>query len=219
MARARSAQISASAAENRSRSGPRPSMGRAPDRPLASAITQSLVDMSPSTVMVLKLSSTAPVSAACSTVGEIAASVAMKHSIVAICGWIIPDPLAMATIWIGRPSMLDRARRQLGAQVGGPDRLGRGQRIAAQRRRQRRHRCPHALDRQRRADGPRRRGQDLLGRDPQRLGRRHGDRALVDRAARPGQRVGVAAVGDDGADAHRGQTPGRVVTPARRACG
>ena len=72
------------------------SIAGAPDAPFASAMTQSLVDMSPSTVMVLNVSSTAGPSAACSTSGPTRASVAMKQSIVAICGWIIPDPLAIA---------------------------------------------------------------------------------------------------------------------------
>ena len=67
-----------------------------PARPLASAITVSLVDMSPSTVMVLNVSSTASASAACSTAGATVASVVMKQSIVAIWGWIIPEPLAIA---------------------------------------------------------------------------------------------------------------------------
>ncbi len=52
--------------------------------------------MSPSTVMVLKVSSTAPASARCNTSAATRASVVMKQSMVAICGWIIPEPLAMA---------------------------------------------------------------------------------------------------------------------------
>jgi hypothetical protein len=48
--------------------------------------------MSPSTVMVLNVSSTASVSAACSTAGVTVASVVMKHNIVAICGWDHPRP-------------------------------------------------------------------------------------------------------------------------------
>ena len=72
------------------------SIAGAPEAPLASAMTVSLVDMSPSTVMVLNVSSTADTSARCSVSGATRASVVMKQSIVAICGWIIPDPLAMA---------------------------------------------------------------------------------------------------------------------------
>jgi len=65
----------------------------------------SFVDMSPSTVMVLNVSSTASVSAACNTAGATVASVVMKQSIVAICGWIIPEPLAIAANFTALPPM------------------------------------------------------------------------------------------------------------------
>ena len=106
---------------------------------------------------------------------------------------------------------VDGARRQLGAQVGGPDCLGRRQR------RRRPATTPAPASRRRmRSTGS---GEPMAPVDAVRTssgvtrsagGRRRGHRALVDRAARPGQRVGVAAVGDDGADPHRGQAPGRV---------
>ena len=65
----------------------------------------SLVDMSPSTVMVLNVSSTASASAACSTAGATVASVVMKQSIVAMLGWIIPDPFAIAANFTALPPM------------------------------------------------------------------------------------------------------------------
>ena len=106
MARARSAHIPVSVACSFTKSALSRAIAAAPERPLASTITASLVDMSPSTVMVLKVSSTASVSAACSTAGATVASVAMKHNIVAICGWIIPEPLAMAANFTARPPTL-----------------------------------------------------------------------------------------------------------------
>ena len=54
----------------------------------------SLVEVSPSTVMALKVRSTTSRSARSSSAGETAASVAMKPSMVAMFGWIIPAPLA-----------------------------------------------------------------------------------------------------------------------------
>ena len=66
-----------------------------PLAPLASANTQSLVEHSPSTVIALKVSSTAARSARCSSAGATAASVVTKPSIVAIIGSIMPEPLAM----------------------------------------------------------------------------------------------------------------------------
>ena len=53
------------------------SMGAPPAAPFASAITVSLVDMSPSTVMALNVPSTASASAACNTAGATVASVTM----------------------------------------------------------------------------------------------------------------------------------------------
>jgi hypothetical protein len=61
---------------------------RAPARPLASAITVSLVDMSPSTVLNVRRSA----SAACNTAGATVASVVIKQSMVAGSEWIIPEP-------------------------------------------------------------------------------------------------------------------------------
>src|SRR5277367_1356426 len=66
---------------------------RAPDAPLASSVTVSLVDVSPSTVMELNVRETTARNARDSSVGKIAASVARKPSMVAMLGWIIPAPL------------------------------------------------------------------------------------------------------------------------------
>ena len=105
MARARSLHSPTSVACSLTKAAPSRSIAGAPARPFASAITVSLVDMSPSTVMVLNVSSTASASAACSTAGATVASVVMKQSIVAIWGWIIPEPLAIAANLTALPPM------------------------------------------------------------------------------------------------------------------
>ena len=94
-----------------------------PAAPLASTKTASLVDVSPSTDTWLKLRSTAGRSSDPSVAVSTGASVVRKASIVAICGWIMPEPLAMPPMRITRPS----ARRvetacSFGARVGGHDR-------------------------------------------------------------------------------------------------
>ena len=66
-----------------------------PLAPFARAKTQSLVEHSPSTVIALKVSSTAAFSARCSSAGSTFASVVTNPSIVAMFGSIIPEPLAM----------------------------------------------------------------------------------------------------------------------------
>ena len=58
----------------------------------------SLVEVSPSTETMLKVSSATHLSAFWSRAGEMAASVVTKQSMVAILGWIIPEPLAMPPI-------------------------------------------------------------------------------------------------------------------------
>ena len=55
----------------------------------------SLVEVSLSTVIALKVLPTPPESSACSTGAAIGASVATKESIVAMSGAIMPAPLAM----------------------------------------------------------------------------------------------------------------------------
>ena len=52
--------------------------------------------MSPSTEIMLNVTSVISERASCSSALSIAASVVMKESIVAMFGWIMPDPLAIA---------------------------------------------------------------------------------------------------------------------------
>ena len=69
-----------------------------PLAPFASSITQSFVDVSPSTVMALNVSSTASTRARCSIGCATLPSVVTNPSIVAIIGSIMPEPLAMPPI-------------------------------------------------------------------------------------------------------------------------
>ena len=69
-------------------------MGAWPACWVAISTNESLVEVSPSMVMRLKLASAASVTRACSKPGAITASVATKPSIVAILGRIMPAPLA-----------------------------------------------------------------------------------------------------------------------------
>ena len=91
--RARSMQTASRAARNRSASALAAVSAGAPDRPLASRKHESLVLVSPSTVIMLKVRSTARFSAVRAKAGSSAASVPMKASMVAMFGWIMPDAL------------------------------------------------------------------------------------------------------------------------------
>ena len=75
-----------------------------PACPLASTRTVSLVDVQPSTVNPLKVSSTARPSARRSVAGGQATSVVRTASIVAMCGASMAAPLAMAPTVNPRPS-------------------------------------------------------------------------------------------------------------------
>ena len=66
-----------------------------PEWPLASMSTVSLVLMSPSTVMQLKVPATASESVFCRKLRGTEKSVARKASMVAMLGWIMPAPFAM----------------------------------------------------------------------------------------------------------------------------
>ena len=66
-----------------------------PARPLARIVTMSLVEVSPSTLIMLNVVRISPDSAFCSMGALIAASVVRKTSMVAMLGWIMPLPLAM----------------------------------------------------------------------------------------------------------------------------
>ena len=63
---------------------------------LASTTHMSLVEVSPSTVTRLKVRGTISWRASESSSGVMAQSVVMKHSMVPMLGWIMPEPLAMA---------------------------------------------------------------------------------------------------------------------------
>ena len=65
---------------------------------MANSISVSLVDVSLSTVIALKVLPTPPDRSACRTGAAIGASVATKDSIVAMSGAIMPAPLAMPLI-------------------------------------------------------------------------------------------------------------------------
>ena len=67
-----------------------------PAAPVANASTVSLVEVSLSTVVALKLRSTARFSIGRRMAAGTAASVKMKASMVAMSGAIMPEPLAMA---------------------------------------------------------------------------------------------------------------------------
>ena len=108
----------------------RPSTNAAYDRlvdrtrrsaPLASSITRSLVEHSPSTVIALNVSLTASRSARCSSGCGTAASVVTNASIVAIIGSIMPEPLAIPPIATSRPSMHHARRRFLRERIGRHD--------------------------------------------------------------------------------------------------
>ena len=65
----------------------------------------SLVEVSPSTVMQWKERSTERASMSWSRSAGMAASVKTKASMVAMFGWIMPDPLTMPLMVTGRPPM------------------------------------------------------------------------------------------------------------------
>src|SRR3989344_6267318 len=76
-----------------------------PAKPFAKTTTMSLVLMQPSTVMQLNVGSTASLSAAFKSGALMAASVIMYASIVAMLGWIMPEPLAQPPSVIFFPLM------------------------------------------------------------------------------------------------------------------
>src|SRR3989441_262842 len=91
-----------------------PGRAATPARPLASAITESFVEVSPSTVMRLKETSTAARSIFASNLGGSVTSVVMKQSMVAMRGWIIPAPLVTPARWTAFPSISDRSTQDFG---------------------------------------------------------------------------------------------------------
>ena len=87
--------------------------GSLPAAPVANANTVSLVEVSPSTVMQLKLASQACTSACCRKPGATAASVKMKPSMVAMSGAIMPLPLTIPATVTGRPPSVQVATAPL----------------------------------------------------------------------------------------------------------
>jgi hypothetical protein len=82
---------------------------------------ESLVEVSPSTVMQLNDSSAASRSSCCSSAAAMPASVAMKPSMVAMFGRIMPAPLLMP-VMVMRPAVdLEAPRGGFGDRVGGHD--------------------------------------------------------------------------------------------------
>ena len=73
--------------------------------PVANSSSVSLVEVSPSMVMALKVSSAAGASISRNGPGSIAASVKRKASMVAMSGAIMPAPLAMPLMVTGTPSI------------------------------------------------------------------------------------------------------------------
>ena len=83
-------------------------IGAWPACPVATSTNESLVEVSPSMVMRLKLKSAASCTSACNAGRETTASVATKPSIVAMFGRIMPAPLAMPVTVTLRPPMTTR---------------------------------------------------------------------------------------------------------------
>ena len=85
-----------------------------PAAPLAMTSTMSLVEVSPSTVMRLKVRST-PLRTSCRSTGKtICASVTTNESMVAMSGMIMPEPLATPSRDTSTPSMTTVAEAILG---------------------------------------------------------------------------------------------------------
>ena len=74
----------------------------------------SLVEVSPSTVIWLNVAGTTSASALRSTAGSAWTSVVINSSIVAMLGWIMPDPLAMAPMRQGLPPSVNSTAYSLG---------------------------------------------------------------------------------------------------------
>ena len=73
-------------------------IGSLPAAPLARMASISFVEVSPSIEIILNVSSATSLHAFCRSSGAMSASVVTKQSIVAILGWIMPEPFAMPPI-------------------------------------------------------------------------------------------------------------------------
>ena len=169
----------------------------APDRPLASRKQESLVLVSPSTVIMLKQRSTARFSALRAKAGSSVASVPMKASMVAMLGWIMPTPLVIAPMRTSRPPISSATAHSFGRRVGGHDRL-RGGVAAVGADLDARQAGADLVHGQRHADDARRGDQHQVGCDAELLRRRC---AAISRASLEAlgavARVGVARVEHD----------------------
>ncbi len=114
---ARSSSTASSAAAN----GGQVADAALPACPVANSSTVSLVEVSLSTVVRLKLRFHPRASIACSAAAGTAASVNTKHSMVAMSGAIMPLPLAMPVIRTGVAADLDGAGGRLRKGVRGHD--------------------------------------------------------------------------------------------------
>ena len=83
--------------------------------PVLSSKKVSLVDVSPSTVMRLKLASATRRTQVCNSSGAILASVAIMPSMVAMLGRIMPAPLEMPVITTSPPGSFTRRDTALGS--------------------------------------------------------------------------------------------------------
>ena len=92
--------------------------------PVAKASSVSEVEVSPSIVTALNVSTTASETIACSAGAAIGASVKTNDSMVAMSGAIMPAPLAMPLIVTVASPSFARAVATFGKRVGGHDRLG-----------------------------------------------------------------------------------------------
>ena len=92
---------------------------------MAKASSVSEVEVSPSMVTALKVSTTPSRNSACSTGAAIGASVKTKASIVAMSGAIMPAPLAKPLMVTSAPAMRARRGGELRERVGGHDRARR----------------------------------------------------------------------------------------------
>ena len=77
-------------------------------------MTVSLVEVSPSTEIWLKVAGTTADRAVCSTSGATLASVVKNSSMVAMLGWIMPEPLAIAPRRQGLPPSVNSTAACLG---------------------------------------------------------------------------------------------------------
>ena len=98
--------------------------------PVANIISVSEVEVSPSIVTALNVSATPSLSSVCNAGAEIAASVKIKDSMVAMSGAIMPAPLAMPLIVTVGLADFCGGGRDLWECVGGHDRARRGEEIA-----------------------------------------------------------------------------------------